>query len=61
MCESNVYLRDEEGDTLVMEDAVMVKNESGHITVTDILGDSMEFEGMLDEVTFLEHRIIIRK
>ena len=61
MCESNVYLRDEEGDTLVMEDAVMVKNEAGHITVTDILGDSKGFDGRLDEVTFLEHRIVIRK
>ena len=61
MCESNVYLRDDEGDRLVMEDAVLVKNEGGRVTVTDILGDSQEFEGLLEEVTFLEHRIVIRK
>jgi predicted RNA-binding protein len=61
LCESNIYLRDDEGDRLVMEDAVLVKNEGGRVTVTDILGDSKEFEGLLEEVTFLEHRIVIRK
>ncbi|HEY5502437.1 MAG TPA: CooT family nickel-binding protein [Candidatus Anoxymicrobiaceae bacterium] len=61
MCESNIYLRDDEGDRLVMEDAVLVKNEGGRVTVTDILGESMEFEGLLEEVTFLDHRIVIRK
>jgi predicted RNA-binding protein len=44
-----------------MEDAVLVKNEGGRVTVTDILGESMEFEGLLEEVTFLDHRIVIRK
>jgi predicted RNA-binding protein len=61
LCESNVYLRDDEGETLVMEDAVLVENEDGVIKVTDILGDEKEFEGTLEEVTFLEHRIVIRK
>jgi predicted RNA-binding protein len=61
LCESNIYLRDDEGDRRVMEDAVLVKNEGGRVTVTDILGESMEFEGLLEEVTFLDHRIVIRK
>ena len=61
MCESNVYVRDDEGDRLVMEDAVLVQNEGGRVKVTDILGEEKEFERLLEEVTFLEHRIIIRK
>lgn len=60
MCESNIYLRDEEGDTLVMEDAVLVENEGGRVKATDILGDVQVFDGTLEEVTFLDHRIIIR-
>jgi predicted RNA-binding protein len=60
MCESNIYLRDDEGDRLVMEDAVMVENEGGRISVTDILGEKKEFEGTLEEITFLDHRIVIR-
>ncbi len=60
MCESNVYLRDEEGDRLVMEDAVLVENEGGAIKITDILGEEKEFRGTLEEITFLEHRIVIK-
>jgi predicted RNA-binding protein len=60
MCESNVYIRTEDGETLVMEDAVTVENEGGRITVTDILGDKKEFTGQLEEITFLEHKIVIK-
>ncbi len=61
MCESNVYLRDDNGDELVMEDAVLVEREGNHVHVTDILGDKKEFIGDLEEITFLDHRIVIRK
>jgi predicted RNA-binding protein len=60
VCESNVFLRDEEGDHLVMEDAVTVENIDGRVRVTDILGEQKEFKGALEEITFLEHRIVIR-
>jgi predicted RNA-binding protein len=60
LCESNVYLRDDEGDRLVMEDAVLVERDAGRVKVTDILGEQKEFDGTLEEVTFLEHRIVIR-
>lgn len=59
MCESNVYFRSEEGDALVMEDAVLVQAEGGRIKLTDILGDQKEIEGRIQEITFLDHRIII--
>jgi predicted RNA-binding protein len=60
LCESNVYLRNDEGDRLAMEDAVLVEREGGIIKVTDILGEQKEFQGTLEEITFLEHRIVIR-
>ncbi len=59
MCESNVYLRDAQGDKLVMEDAVELKNHDGKIWIADLLGDEKEFEGTIEEITFLEHKIII--
>lgn len=60
MCESNVYLKGDDGDTLLMEDAVLLENDGGRIAVTDILGDRKEVEGDIEEITFLEHRIVIR-
>ncbi|MBN2167962.1 MAG: CooT family nickel-binding protein [Actinobacteria bacterium] len=60
MCESNVYLKDEKGETLIMEDAVFIENEGGKIKMTDILGEKKEVEGKIEEITFLDHRITIQ-
>lgn len=61
MCESNVYARDDEGDRLVMEDAVLLESGQGKVKITDILGEEKELEGDVEEITFLEHRIVIRE
>ncbi|MBK5092187.1 MAG: CooT family nickel-binding protein [Actinobacteria bacterium] len=61
MCESNVYVCDDEGDRLVMEDAVLLEEEDGKIKITDILGEVKELEGDVEEITFLEHKIVIRE
>lgn len=61
MCESNVYVRDDEGDRLVMEDAVLLESGEGKVKITDILGEEKELEGDVEEITFLEHRIVIRE
>jgi len=59
LCESNVYLRGEDGDELVMEDAVLLESGAGKVKVTDVLGEEKEFDGKVEEITFLEHRIVI--
>jgi len=61
LCESNVFVRDDEGDRLVMEDAVLLEEEDGKIKITDILGEMKELEGDVEEITFLEHKIVIRE
>jgi len=61
LCESNVYVRDDEGDRLVMEDAVLLEQDGGKVKITDILGEEKELEGDVEEVTFLEHRIVVRE
>lgn len=60
MCESNVYVRDAGGERLVMEDAVVLEDLGGKVRVRDILGEEIELEGDVEEITFLEHRIVIR-
>lgn len=59
MCESNVYLKDEEGEKLIVEDAVLIETEGGRIKITDILGSETEIDGDIEEITFLDHRITI--
>lgn len=59
MCESNVYMKDSEGERLVMEDAVVVEDLGGRVRVRNILGEELELDGDIEEITFLEHRIVI--
>lgn len=59
MCESNVYLRDENGEKLVMEDAAQLKNLDGKIWIVDLLGEEKELEGTIEEITFIDHKIFI--
>lgn len=61
MCESNVYMRNEQGDRLVMEDAVLLDSEGRKIKVQNIIGEEIELEGTIEEITFLDHRIVIRE
>ena len=61
LCESNVYLKDEDGEKLLMEDAVLIEHEGGKIKLTDILGGQEVVEGKIEEITFLDHRITITR
>lgn len=60
MCESNVYLKNEAGEQLVVKDAVSIENDRDTIKVTDILGEQKTFTGEIEEISFLDHRIVIR-
>jgi len=60
MCESNVYLSNSEGERMVMEDAVLLERDGDRIKVTDILGETLELDGDVAEITFLDHRIVIK-
>lgn len=59
MCESNVYLNEDEEEKLIMEDAVLLENRGGKLKFTNILGEEKEMEGRIEEITFLDHKIVI--
>jgi predicted RNA-binding protein len=61
LCESKVYVRNEEADRLVMEDAVLLESGQGRVKITDVLGEENELEGDVEEISFLDHRIVIRE
>ena len=59
MCESNVYIRDEVEDKLVMEDVAQLKDQDGKIWIADLLGEEKEIEGKIQEISFLDHKVFI--
>ncbi len=60
MCESNVYLKDDKGEELVMEDVVLIEKKDDGWRLESIIGDETVVSGTIEEITFLDHRIVIR-
>jgi predicted RNA-binding protein len=59
MCESNVYIQDEENEKLVMEDVAELKDHDGKIWLIDLLGEEKELEGRIQEISFIDHKVVI--
>jgi len=62
MCLSSVYLTEKTPENRVMEDASMVAESNGTVTVSSLFGDKKAFEGYdLSEVNLLEHYVVLKK
>ncbi len=61
MCESNAFLKTQDGEEFVMEDVVLVETSGSKIRLTNIIGEVIEVEGTIEEITFLDHKIVISK
>ena len=60
MCESSVFLRKNQSETLVMENvAAILPQPEGKLILKGLLGDSMEIKGRIDEINLMAHKIII--
>jgi predicted RNA-binding protein len=59
MCESNVYLQDEKDEKLVMKDVARLKQQDNRIWLVDLLGEEKELEGKVQEIDFLDHKVVI--
>lgn len=61
MCESNAYSITPDGEKMIMENVAHLKIESGKIFLTGLLGDEKTINGILQEIKFLDHKILINE
>lgn len=61
MCESNVYIREADQETLVMENvaAITPAGENTFI-LRGLLGDSKEVKGVIEDINLMGHKIILK-
>ena len=61
MCESNVYLKKDETEELIMENVAAV-TPAGENTflLKGLLGESMEVKAIIEDINLLGHRITLR-
>ena len=61
MCESNVYIRKADQETLVMENVAAI-TPSGEDTfiLKGLLGDQKEVKGIIEDINLMGHKIILK-
>ncbi len=61
MCESNVYIREADQETLVMENVAAI-TPSGENTflLRGLLGDQKEVKGIIEDINLMGHKIILK-
>ncbi len=61
MCESNVYLKKNETEELVMENvASITPSGENRFLLRGLLGDQTEISGIIEHINLMGHRIVIR-
>jgi predicted RNA-binding protein len=61
MCEVKVFLKNNTDEELLMEDVVLIKPSENGVYIANLFGDEKFIEGIIKEVHFLDHKVIIDK
>ncbi|HSL60878.1 MAG: CooT family nickel-binding protein [Desulfotignum sp.] len=61
MCESNVYLIENNTETLIMENVAAISPAGeNRFVLRGLLGDQKQVSGIIEEINLMGHKIILR-
>jgi len=61
MCESNVYLKTNDNEKLIMENvAAITPSGKDSFLLKGLLGESMEIKGIIEDINLMGHKIILK-
>ena len=61
MCESNVYLRENGAETLIMENvAAITPAGENRFLLRGLLGEQQEVSGIIEDINLMGHTIILK-
>ncbi|UCE79408.1 MAG: CooT family nickel-binding protein [Nitrospiraceae bacterium] len=61
MCEANAYIIKDGREELYLENVDIMKPEEGKIFLKNLFGEQKVFEGELQEVSLLQHKIVLKE
>jgi len=61
MCELTVYIIEDGGEEMVMEDVATIRPEGDKLVLTDLLGQQKIVAASFHELKLLEHKAYLRK
>ncbi len=61
MCESNVYLKENNQEKLIMENvAAITPAGKDRFVLKGLLGERMEIQGIIEDINLMAHKIILK-
>ena len=61
MCESNVYLKKENSEELIMENVAAISPiDENTFLLKGLLGESMEVRGIIEDINLMGHKITLK-
>lgn len=61
MCESNVYLKENGAETLIMENVAAITPAGEHrFILRGLLGEQQEISGIIEDINLMGHKIILK-
>lgn len=60
MCESHAYMLEGDEEKLIMEDVIDIREESGKVILSNIIGEESVLEAEVATITLLEHKVLLR-
>lgn len=61
MCESNVYLKKDNDEELIMENVAAISPVGdGTFILKGLLGESMEVKAVIEDINLMGHKIILK-
>ncbi len=61
MCEANVYLRENDGEKLLMEAVDKIIPLDNEVQLESIFGQRKTVKGIIKELALLDHKIILER
>ncbi len=60
MCESTAYVKKATGEELLLKDVAAIRPEGRKLILRSILGERLEFDGTIEEIDLLGHKILLK-
>ncbi len=61
MCESNVYLKKDNNEELIMENVAAINPvDDNTFLLKGLLGESMEVKAIIEDINLMGHKIILK-
>ncbi len=62
MCDTNVYIYDKnKNEMLFLENVDVIRPEEGKIYMKNLFGEQKVYDGEIEEISLIKHKILLRK